>query len=238
MSLSAETTVSQKLRYFVGNFFSELSTKTKLSERAANNCLLSNNFFDIISAIIFSHWFKQRTKRMKILTNQNCSLFVNGKTKMSVNRFDTVHVISSASMLIFGSNTQASFRNFFNDEIKLSGDWRATLSEIFFPTKIEHILNGDLIAYSLKGYEDSQTNLSDANVIFRPYNGEKLSFMTIAILTRLINFSVQSSEQLDYPIFLFEKSILLEKLKLFFVNMNESRFLVNKYPALWALREF
>ena len=100
---------------------------------------------------------------------------------MSRNRFDdefTVHVISSASMQIFGSNTLASFRNFFNDEIQLSGDWRVALSEIIFPTKIEHVVNGDLIAYSLKGYEDSQKISSDASVISRPYNGEKLSFMT------------------------------------------------------------
>ena len=100
---------------------------------------------------------------------------------MSRNRFDdefTVHVISSASMQIFGSNTLVSFRNFFNDEIQLSGDWRVALSEIIFPTKIEHVVNGDLIAYSLKGYEDSQKISSDASVISRPYNGEKLSFMT------------------------------------------------------------
>ena len=38
--------------------------------------------------------------------------------------------------------------------------------------------SGDLIAYSLKGYEDSQKILSDANVFSRPYNGEKLPFMT------------------------------------------------------------
>ena len=81
-------------------------------------------------------------------------------------------------MQIFGSNTLASFRNFFNDEIQLSGDWRVALSEIIFPTKIEHVVNGVLIAYSLTGYEDSQKLSSDANVISRPYNGEKLCLMT------------------------------------------------------------
>ena len=59
-----------------------------------------------------------------------------------------------------------------------SGDWRVALREIVFPTKIEHVVNGDLIAYSLKGYKDSQKILSDANVISRPYDGEQLSFMT------------------------------------------------------------
>ena len=58
--------------------------------------------------------------------------------KMSENRFTaefTVHVISSASMEIFDSNTLSSFRNFFNDEIQLAGDWRVALSEIIFPHK-------------------------------------------------------------------------------------------------------
>ena len=43
----------------------------------------------------------------------------------------TVHVISSASMEIFDQNTIAAFRNFFNDEMQLSGDWRVALSEFF-----------------------------------------------------------------------------------------------------------
>ena len=52
------------------------------------------------------------------------------------------------------------------------------LLEIIFPSKTEHVVNGDSIAYSPKGYEDSQKLLSDANVISRPYDGVKLSFMT------------------------------------------------------------
>ena len=94
---------------------------------------------------------------------------------MSRIRFDdefTVHVISSASMEIFGSNTLASFRNFFNDEIHLSGDWRVALSEIIFSSKIEHVVNGDLIAYSLKRYEESQKFSSNAKS-FRGLTMEK-----------------------------------------------------------------
>ena len=80
-------------------------------------------------------------------------------------------------MEIFNQNTLASFRNFFNNEIQLSGDWRVALSEIIFPTKIEHITNGVLISYSLSGLEDHQQNSSGANVISPPYNGERLAFM-------------------------------------------------------------
>ena len=99
---------------------------------------------------------------------------------MSNNRFEdefTVHVVSSASMEIFDSNTLASCRNFFNGKIQLSGDWRVALSEIIFPTKIENIVNGNLTVYNLKDYEDSQKMSSGANVISRPYSGQKLAFM-------------------------------------------------------------
>ena len=81
-------------------------------------------------------------------------------------------------MEIFDQNRLASFWHTFNDEVQLSGDWRVTLSEIMFPTKIQHVMNGDLIAYSLKGYEDSQKISSDANVISWPYSREKFSIMT------------------------------------------------------------
>ena len=80
-------------------------------------------------------------------------------------------------MDIFDKNTLALFRNFFNDEIQLSGDWKVALMEIIFPTKIEHITNGFLTSYSLSGLEDHQKNSSGANVISRPYNGERLAFM-------------------------------------------------------------
>ena len=99
---------------------------------------------------------------------------------MSNNRFEdefTVHVVSSASMEIFDSNTLASFRNFVNDEIQLSGDWRVALSEIIFPTEIENIVDGDLTVYNFKDYEDSQKMSTGANVISRPYNGQKLAFV-------------------------------------------------------------
>ena len=99
---------------------------------------------------------------------------------MARNQFDdefTVHVISSASMQIFKSNTLASFRNFFKDEIQISGDWRVALSKIIFPTKIENVVEGDFIAFSLKEYEEATKRAADANFISRPYNESKLGFI-------------------------------------------------------------
>ena len=136
---------------------------------------------------------------------------------MSNNRFEdefTVHVVSSASMEIFDSNTLASFRNFFNDEIQLSDDWRVALSEIIFPTKIENIVNGNLTVYNLKDYEDSQKMSSGANVISRPYSGQKLAFMpgtfdTVAQLLATIKRTV------GLPNFSSEKLRALENTKFF-----------------------
>ena len=115
---------------------------------------------------------KKDAPRFVSLSAQTCSR----REKRGENRFTdefTVHDISSASMEIFGSNTLSSFRNFFNDEIQLAGDWRVPLSEIIFPTKIEHVVYGDMVVYSLKEYEDSQKKATEVNVISRPYNGEK-----------------------------------------------------------------
>ena len=94
-----------------------------------------------------------------------------------------MHVISSASREILGSYTLSSFRNFFNDEDQLAGDRRVARSELNFPTKIEHIVNGDMVIYSSKCYEESQKRASESHMVSRPYNGEKLS----GILTRIYN---------------------------------------------------
>ena len=157
---------------------------------------------------------------------------------MASKRFEdefTVHVISSASMEIFDQNTLASFRNFFNDEIQLSGDWRVALSENIFPTKIEHITNGVLISYSLSGLEDHQRNSSGANVISLPYNGERLAFMpgtfdTVPLLLAIIKRTV------GLPNFSFREIKVPVNLKLSLENTRELRFQAMKFLALLVSR--
>ena len=112
-----------------------------------------------------------------------------------------------------------------------SGDWRVALREIVFPTKIEHVVNGDLIAYSLKGYEDSQKILIDANVISRPYNGEKLSFMTgnidnVNLLLGTIKRTV------GLPIFCFEKSRVPKKYRIIFGKYEGITFPSEEIPSI------
>ena len=102
--------------------------------------------------------------------------FVDSAKRVSKDHI-TFHVVSSASMELFDSNTFASFRNFFDDEFQLADDWRVALSEIIYQTKIEIIVNGNLISNNLKDYEDSQKMSSGAKVISRPYSGQQFTFM-------------------------------------------------------------
>ena len=159
---------------------------------------------------------------------------------MSNNQFEdefTVHVVSNASMEIFDSNTLAPFWNFFNDKIQLEGDWRVTLSEIIFPTKIENIVYGNLTVYNLKDYEDSQKMSSGVNVISRPYSGQKLVFMpgtfdTVAQLLATVKRTV------GLPHFSFREIKSSGKYEFFLASMRELHFPVNKSPASLALKVF
>ena len=50
-----------------------------------------------------------------------------------------VHLLSTASLEIFGDNTLAAFKNQLPQNISLEGDWRVTLSEIIFPSEINNV---------------------------------------------------------------------------------------------------
>ena len=131
---------------------------------------------------------------------------------------------------------RASFRNFFNNEIHLSGDWRVALSETIFPNKIQHVVNDDLIAYSLKGHEDSHKIISDANVISRPYSGEKFSFMTGSFDTvAQLLFTIKRTVGL--PNFSFREIKSTGNYEILFGKNEGIFFLVKKYPVLWVLQE-
>ena len=134
-------------------------------------------------------------------------------------------------MEIFDSNPLSSFRNFFNDEIQLAGDWRVALSEIIFPTKIEHFVNGDMVVYSLKGYEDSQKRATEANVISCPYNGEKLSIMT-GTYNSVVDILTTIKRNVGLPNFSFSEIKKTGKFEILMGKMKKLLFPVKKFPAL------
>ena len=84
----------------------------------------------------------------------------------------TVHLVSSASVNIFPRNTLSSFKNYFNEEIILEGDWRVALSEIIFPPKRNQVNKSDLKIFSSEGlgfYEKS----FPFDAVARPYGRER-----------------------------------------------------------------
>ena len=84
----------------------------------------------------------------------------------------TVHLVSSASMNIFPQNTLSSFKNYFNEEINLVGDWRVALSEIIFPAKMNQVNISDLKIFSSEGLKFYEKNIP-FDAVSRPYGGER-----------------------------------------------------------------
>ena len=83
-----------------------------------------------------------------------------------------VHLVSSASMNIFPQNTLSSFKNYFNEEINLEGDWRVALSEIFFQAKINQVNKSYLKIFSSEGLKFYEKSIP-FDAVSRPYGGER-----------------------------------------------------------------
>ena len=75
-------------------------------------------------------------------------------------------------MNIFPQNIFSSFKNYFNEEINLEGDWRVALSEIIFPAKINQLNKSDLKIYSSEGLEFYEKSIP-FDAVSRPYGGEQ-----------------------------------------------------------------
>ena len=84
----------------------------------------------------------------------------------------TVHLVSSASMNIFPQNTLSSFKNCFNEEINLQGDWRVALSELIFPAKINQVNKSDLSIFSSEGLKVFEKSIP-FDAVSRQYGGER-----------------------------------------------------------------
>ena len=84
----------------------------------------------------------------------------------------TVHLVSSASMIIFIQNKLSSFNNYFNEEINFEGDWRVAISEIFFPAIINQVNKNDLKIFSSEGLKFHEKNIP-FDAVSRPYGGER-----------------------------------------------------------------
>ena len=97
------------------------------------------------------------------------------------------HLVLSASTDILQEKTLAIFKNFFNEEISLEGDWGVDLCEIIFPSGINQINSTRIIKYSYAGNKNYQRSIK-SGAVSKPYKGE----------TVLIN--AESYENLDHLI--------------------------------------
>ena len=122
----------------------------------------------------------------------------------------------------------ANFRNFFNDENNLTGDWRVALSEVLFPKKIELIVKCDLVALSLRWYEESQNRATGSNVISRPCNGEKLVFMA-GTYDKVAQLLGTIKRTVGLPNFSFHEIKRSGKYEILLVNAREIKFQNAKY---------
>ena len=75
-------------------------------------------------------------------------------------------------MNIFPQNTLSSFKNYFNAEINLEGNWRVALSEIIFPAKINQVNERDLKIISSEGLKFYEKSIP-FDAVSRPYGGER-----------------------------------------------------------------
>ena len=66
----------------------------------------------------------------------------------------------------------SSFKNYFNEEINLEGDWRVALSEIKFPAKINQVNKSDLKIFSSEGLKFYEKSIP-FDAVSRPYGGER-----------------------------------------------------------------
>ena len=74
-------------------------------------------------------------------------------------------------MDIFPENSLANFKNFFNEEISLEGDWRVALSEIIFPSRINQVNSTRITKYSSEGNKNHQRSIP-SGAVSKPYKGE------------------------------------------------------------------
>ena len=94
-----------------------------------------------------------------------------------------------------------------------------------------------MVVYRLKGYEDSPKRATEANVISRPYNREKLSIMTgtnnsgVEILTTI-------KPTVGLPNFSLREIKKTGKFEILMGKMRELLFQVRKFRALSVFRAF
>ena len=147
----------------------------------------------------------------------------------NMNEF-TVHSVSSASMNIFPDNTLVNFRNFFNEEINLEGNWRVASNEIIFPSRINQINNNILRTYSFGGNNNYQSSIP-TGAVSRPYTGQIVS-IGIGSYENIEHLLKNFKESTGLPLFSYQFDNVAGILVLYFGKNEGITFPDEEIPSI------
>ena len=107
----------------------------------------------------------------------------------------------------------ANFRNYFNEEINLEGDWRVAVSEIIFPSKINQVNTNHVIKYSAQDYKFYQKSKPEG-AVSKPYRGQR-SLINTGIYENLDHIVKASKTATALPNFSYQYNKITGVLILF-----------------------
>lgn len=142
----------------------------------------------------------------------------------------TVHLVSSASMDLFPSNTLSSFRNYLSEALNLDGTWAVALTEITFPSNIYNVSDTKINVYE-SNEESGNEELSDVVVRRRvPKTVHVRPGCYASVIDLLIEIQNTSGLDMEYNI-----DDITQKLTLIMKENEGLTFSSQQIPALLGL---
>ena len=129
-------------------------------------------------------------------------------------------------MNIFPSKTLSSFKNYFNEEINLEGDWRVALSEIIFLAKKNQVNKSYLKTFSSEGLRFYEKKIP-FDVVSRPY-GER-AIIGICSYENRDQFLRSLKTATGLPHFDYQLNKISGVLFIFLVKTKKLLFLITKF---------
>ena len=125
----------------------------------------------------------------------------------------------------------SSFKNYFNEEFNLEGDWRVALSEIIFPAKINQVNKKNLkIFSSAEGLKFYEKNIP-FDAVSNPYGGER-AIIGIGSYENRDHLLRSFKTATGLPHFDYQFNKINGVLFLSFGKNEGITFLDNKYPSI------
>ena len=68
----------------------------------------------------------------------------------------TIELVSNASAQLFSDNTLSSVTNFLPEQLNLEGQWEVAISEIFYPSMYQNVMEGKFMFFVKKHSKSSK----------------------------------------------------------------------------------